>query len=95
MTEMLSPLAVELRSIFANFYRRDFQKLMFEKRRDTRSHLVGICFSQPWQWPDADYREMNAALLSLHHNGYIVYGANTVTLLQKLAEVAMDRRTLA
>ena len=47
MTEMLSALALEIRSILANFYRRDFERLMFEKCRDTRSHLIGISFSQP------------------------------------------------
>ena len=95
MTEALTPLALELRSIFANFYRREYQKLTFEKRRDTRSHLIGINFTQPGQWPEANYAEMNSALLSLHHNGYIVYGANTITLKQKLLDVLVERKALA
>jgi hypothetical protein len=95
MTEMLTPLTLELRSILANFYRRDFHKLTFEKRRDTRSNLIGITFLQPAMWPDGNYAELNSALLSLHHNGYIVYGANTITLKPKLAEVSLERRVLA
>lgn len=91
MTEMLTPLALELRSIFANFFKRDFERLMFEKRRDTRSHLIGIGFSHPWEWPEANYTEMNSALLSLHHNGYIIYGANSITLKPKLLEVPLER----
>jgi hypothetical protein len=93
MTETLSPVALELRSILAHFYRRDFERLTFEKRRDTRSNLVGITFLQPASWPEGTYAELNSALLSLHHNGYIVYGANTITLKQKLRDVPLERRT--
>jgi hypothetical protein len=69
MTEVLNELAVELRSILANFYRRDIVKLNFEKRRSTDSHLIGIGIEQPAPWPEASYVDMNTSLLSLHHNG--------------------------
>lgn len=95
MTEILTALAIELSSIFANFYRRDYQRLTFAKLRGTRSHLIGIGFLEPWQWPEANYVEMNKALLSLHHNGYIVYGANSIVLKPKLLEMLIERRTLA
>lgn len=87
MTEVLNGLAIELRSIFANFYRRDIVSLTFIKQRDTQSHLVGIRIEQPAQWSDASFADMNTALLSLPHNGYIVYGANRITLKQKLLHI--------
>ena len=40
----------------------------------------------PCEWPEASYPEMNAALLSLHHAGYIFYGANSITINEKLFE---------
>ena len=90
MAEGLTDLTVELRSIFANFYKRNILKLSFQKRRDTRSNLLGIDILQAAPWPKANYAEMNRALLSLHHNGYIVYCANTITLKQKLSEVQVS-----
>lgn len=87
MSEVLNELALELRSIFAKLYGRNVRTVTFNKYRNTRSQLLGIRIAQPGQWPEASYVDMNTALLSLHHNGYIVYGANTITLKQKLLEI--------
>lgn len=43
-----------------------------------------ISFIEPAPWLKTSYQDMNAALLSLHHAGYIVYGANIVKLTDKV-----------
>jgi hypothetical protein len=95
-TERLNTLAVDMLSIFAFFFRLHRTQIRFEKRRNSNNRLAGIAFLEPANWPDESFEDMNTAFLSLHHAGYIVYGANTIKLKDKLknapsgAEVGND-----
>jgi hypothetical protein len=82
MTEHLNELATHLLSIFAGFFRSQQTQLRFEKTKDANSDLTGISFFEPAPSPKASYQDMNTALLSLHHAGYIVYGTNIIKLTE-------------
>lgn len=77
----LNMLARQLKTAFAAILRYNVQepKLRFFKKR-LAGHVSELSFVYPREWPHASYTEMNAALLALHHAGYIFYGANSVTI---------------
>ena len=85
MSRVLSPLAQELRSIFARALEEMHpdRQLKFSRKR-LKINRIGFCFSYSANWPQASYAEIDAALLMLHHAGYILYGANTITLKDSL-----------
>lgn len=87
MSVTLNVLAQQLKVTFATILKQnhDAPKIRFEKKRFA-GHISTISFTYPCKWPEASYPEMNAALLSLHHAGYIFYGANSVTINEKLFE---------
>ena len=87
MSVKLNTLAHQLKGNFAEILKHNFQesKLRFVKKREA-GHVSTITFVYPGKWPDVSYSEMNAALLALHHAGYIFYGANSVTINAKLLE---------
>jgi hypothetical protein len=74
-------LAIILKGLFKEIY-KGAQKpviLRFNRVREG-GRILELEFVHPAKWPEAPYTEINAALLSLHHAGFIVYGANTITL---------------
>jgi hypothetical protein len=87
MSVTLNVLAQQLKVTFASILKQNHEatKIRFEKKR-LAGHILAISFTYPCDWPQASYPEMNAALLSLHHAGYIFYGANSVTINEKLFE---------
>jgi hypothetical protein len=87
MNVHLSMLAQQLKTTFATILKQNFQesKLRFYKKREA-GHVSTLSFAYPCSWPSASYNEMNKALLSLHHAGYIFYGANSVTINETLLE---------
>src|SRR5688572_14113125 len=87
MSRALSPLAQDLRSIFARAL-EEMQpacQMKFSRRR-LKIDRTGFLFLYLANWPQASCDEIDAALLSLHHAGYIVYGSNTVTLKDTLLD---------
>ena len=87
MNRTITPLAQELRSIFACALEeiQPERQIKFSRRR-LKINRTGFSFSYSANWPQATYQEIDAALLALHHAGYIIYGANTITLKDTLLE---------
>ena len=85
MSRVLSPLAQELKSIFACALReiQPDRQIKFSRKR-LKINRTGFAFSYSAKWPQATYDEIDAALLLLHHADFILYGSNTITLKDTL-----------
>lgn len=85
-------LSQQLKALFAGIYRSSHKPAIvrFKRKRDG-GRLIGIEFTHAAKWPAAPFAEMNAALLALHHAGFIKYSANTITLTDKLLQSDVHR----
>lgn len=88
---LANDLALDLKQIFSEIFKHSEKpvSIRFEKVRE-HGRVIGMRFLYPAQWPEASYDEINAALLFLHHMGFIIYGANVVKLNACFASIKLD-----
>jgi hypothetical protein len=89
----LSALVHELKALFTDILRARPStvgfKIPFIRHVDGRT-VTGVTLGFRARWPRATPADFHQALLSLHRQGYVTYGATSVTLKKQL--LAADPR---